>query len=158
MAPPGADSASSLCGLNAGDIGREVGNGERQISGDAHERTHAHDFVVADLVDGGDANDLSGKSWLFGGRQAIALVRAFFAAAKRATERDFDAFRQSGKIGFTVEGCENGAAHESSAAKRGHNRAGKPLHRNASAIDKAAQAAIDRQRRFVAELDGLGLP
>jgi hypothetical protein len=114
--------------------------------------------VVADLVDGGDANDLAREGWLFGGWQAVALVRAFFGAAKRAAERNFDTFRQRGKIGFTVEGCENGAAHESSAAKRGQNRAGKPLHRNPSAIDKSARAAIDRQRWFVAELDALGLP
>src|SRR4029450_11524349 len=139
--------------VECGDIGREVGNGERQISGDAPERTHAHDCVVADVVDGGDANDLSGKSWLFGGRQAIALVRAFFAAAKRATERDFDAVRQSGKIGFTV----GGARKDISAAEVRDNRAGKPWPRNAAAFDKAAQSAIDRQRRFVAELDSLGL-
>jgi hypothetical protein len=85
-------------------------------------------------------------------------MRAFFGTAtERATKRNLDAFRECGEIGFAIERRENGAAHESSAAKRGQNRSGKPLHRDAAAIDKAARSAVDRQRRFVAELDGIGL-
>jgi hypothetical protein len=85
-------------------------------------------------------------------------VRAFFAAtAERATQRDFDAFGQGRKIGFAVEGGENGAAHESSAAESGQDRAGKPLYGNASSIDEAARAAVNGQRRLIAELDGVGL-
>ena len=80
------------------------------------------------------------------------------ADAERAAQRHLDALRQRGEIGFAVERRENGAAHESGAAKRGQDRAGKPLHRDAAAIDEAAGAAVDRQRRLVAELDGLGLP
>src|SRR4029078_11543520 len=96
--------------------------------------------------------------WLFRGRQPIAFVRAFFGAtAERATQRDFDAFGQGRKIGFAVEGCENGAAHESSAAESGQNCAGKPLYGNASSIDEAARAAVNGQRRLIAELDGVGL-
>jgi hypothetical protein len=85
--------------------------------------------VVADPVDGRHANDLAGKSRFFSCRQTVGLVRAFFrCATKCATERNLDAFRQGGKVGFAVKRRENGAAHQSSAAKCGQNRAGKPLH------------------------------
>ena len=43
------------------DIGGEIGDGERQIAGDAHERTHAHDFMIADPRHGGDADHLAGE-------------------------------------------------------------------------------------------------
>jgi len=73
--------------------------------------------VVADAVDGGNADDLTRERRLFRRRQPIALVCAFFGAtAERAAQRDFNPFGQRRKIGFTVEGCKNGAAHESSAA------------------------------------------
>jgi len=115
--------------------------------------------VVADPVYRRNANDLTRKRRLFGGGQTVALVRAFLGTnAKRAAQCDFDAFRQGRESGLAIECCENGAAHESSAAKCGQDRAGKPLHRNAAAIDEAARAAVDRQRRFVAELNGVGLP
>ncbi len=143
------------------DIGREIGDGERQIAGDAHEGTHADHFVVADPCHGGDADQLAGERRLFRGRQPVALARyaePVGADTERAAQRDLDPFRQRSEIGLAVERCENGAAHQSSAAQRRQNCAGEPLHRNAAAIDKAAAAAIDRQRRFVAELDGLGSP
>ena len=43
------------------DIGGEIGNRERQIAGDAHEGTHADDFVIADPRHGGDADHLAGE-------------------------------------------------------------------------------------------------
>src|SRR5579885_2152319 len=64
---------------------------------------------------------------------------------------------QRGEIRLSVKRSENGAAHQSSAAQCGQNRAGEPLHRHAAAIDKTRRAAVDRQRRLVAEVDGLGL-
>ena len=143
------------------DIGGEIGHGQRQIAGDAHEGAHADDFVVADPRHGGDADHLAGERWLFRGRQPVALARrraGSRADAERAAQRHLDPFGQRGEIGFAVERRENGAAHQSSAAQCGQDRAGKPLHRNAAAIDEAAVAAVDRQRRFVAEIDGLGSP
>ena len=141
------------------DIGGKVGNSERQIAGDAHERTNAHDFVVAYPINRGDADHLAGERRLFGSRQTVALVRAPFTTdAECAAKRNLHPFGQRGEIGLPVERRENGATHESSAAERGQNRAGKPLHRNAAAIDEAARAAIDRQRRLIAELNGVGLP
>src|SRR6185295_4663412 len=126
------------------DVGRKVGNRQRQVAGDTHEGTNAHDFVVADPVDGRHADDLAGKSWFFSCRKTVALVRTFFrGTTERTTKRDLDAFRKRGKIGLAIERRENGAAHESSAAKRGQNRAGEPLYRNAAAIDEAARSAVD---------------
>jgi hypothetical protein len=54
---------------------------------------------------------------------------------------------------FTVERCENGAAHEERAAKTGQNRAGKPLCGDAAAVDDAMRLAVDGERRLVAEVD-----
>ena len=59
-----------------------------------------------------------------------------------------------GEIGLAVERRKNGAAHQGRAADAGQDRAGKPLHRDAAAIDDAAGAAVDRKRRLVAEIDG----
>ena len=92
------------------------------------------------------------------GRRSLLCVAFVSADAKRAAQRDFDALWQRREIGLAVERRENGAAHKSSAAKCGQDRAGKPLHRNATAIDESARPAVDRQWRFVAELDGVGLP
>src|SRR6185437_11465641 len=80
------------------------------------------------------------------------------AAAKRAAQRDLDPFGQRSEIGLAIERCENGAAHQSSAAQSGQNRAGEPLYRNAAAIDEAAVAAVNGQRWLVAELDRFGPP
>ena len=57
------------------DTGGEIGNGERQIAGDAHEGAHADDFVIADPRHGGDADHLAGEGRLFRGRQPVALAR-----------------------------------------------------------------------------------
>jgi hypothetical protein len=113
--------------------------------------------MVADTIDGRDANYLARKCGFFSSRQTIAFVRAFFAATESAAQRHFNPFGQRREVGFTVKRRENGAAHESSAAKRGQDRTGKPLYRYATAIDKAARAPVDRQRRLIAELNGVGL-
>ena len=143
------------------DIGGKIGDGERQIAGDAHEGTHAHDLVIADPRHGGDADHLAREGRLFRGRQPVALARyaeLVAGGAERAAQRHLDPFGQRGEIGLAVERRENGAAHQGSAAQCGQDRAGEPLHRNAAAIDEAAGAAVDRQRRLIAELDGLGPP
>ena len=142
------------------NIGGQIGDGQRQVAGDAQERAHADDFMIAGARDGRDADHLARERRFVGGRQTIALAHADLVAAdaERAAQRDLDALRQRREIGFAVERRENGAAHQSSAAQRGQNRAGKPLHRDAAAIDVGASAAVDRQRRLVAELDGVGMP
>ena len=61
-----------------------------------------------------------------------------------------------GEIGLAVERRENGATHQGSAAKPGEDRSAEPLYRDAAPVDQTAAAAVDRQRRFVAEIDGLG--
>jgi hypothetical protein len=53
--------------------------------------------------------------------------------------------------------AKNGAAHEGRAANAGQDRAGEPLDRNSAAVDHAAGAAIDRERRLVAEIGRLGV-
>ena len=91
-----------------------------------------------------------------GRRQAVALAVGELVAdrADGAAQRALDPLRHGGEIGLAVERRKNGAAHQSRAADAGQDRAGKPLHRNAAAIDDAAGAAIDRKRRLVAEIDG----
>ena len=71
-----------------------------------------------------------------------------------AAERVLDPLRDGCEIGFAIERSKYGAAHQSRAADAGQNRAGKPLHRNATAIDNATGAAIDRERRLIAEVGG----
>ena len=91
-----------------------------------------------------------------GRRQPVALAVGELVAdrADGAAQRALDPLGHGGEIGFAVERRKNGAAHQSRAADAGQNRAGKPLHRDAAAIDDAAGAAIDRKRRLVAEIDG----
>ncbi len=97
-------SIAAVCGfgeqllrIEGRDIGGEIGNGQRQIAGDAQERPHAHNFVVGDARDGGDADDLAGEGRLFRGRQPVALVREaepVCAGAERAAQRNFHALWQ----------------------------------------------------------------
>ena len=74
--------------------------------------------------------------------------------ADGAAQRALDPLGNGGEVGLAVERRKNGAAHQSRAADAGQDRAGKPLHRDAAAIDDAAGAAVDRKRRLVAEIDG----
>ena len=96
------------------------------------------------------------RAGLAGRRQPVALAGGELVAdrADGAAQRALDALRHGGEIGFAVERRKNGAAHQGRAADAGQDRAGKPLHRDAAAIDHAAGAAIDRKRRLVAEIDG----
>ena len=153
----GAGGREQLLRVERRNAGGEFGGRHRQVGGDAHERAHPHHLAVADAVHGGDADDLAGAVGFAGGRQPVALARAgeLVAAADRAAHDVFDAVGQRGEIGFAVERRENGAAHQSSAAQAGENRAGKPLRRDAAAIDRIAGAAVHRKRRLVAEIDRL---
>src|SRR4029079_11188268 len=82
----------------------------------------------------------------------------FFAKrVDRTTQCALDALGDAGVIGLTVKRRKNGAAHQGCAADARQNRAGKPLHRDATTIDDAAGAAVDRKRRLVAEIDALGV-
>ena len=102
------------------------------------------------------AQHLAGGAGFAGRRQPVALAVGELVAdrADGAAQRALDPLRHGGEIGFAVERGKNGAAHQGRAADAGQDRAGKPLHRNAAAIDDAAGAAIDRKRRLVAEIDG----
>ena len=148
-----------LLRIEGRDIGGQFGDREREIAGDAHEGTHAHDLAVADAARGGNANDAAQAVELGGTAAAgrsCARLRPVADAAERAAQRDLHAFRHGGEIGLAVERRENGAAHESRAAKTGQDRAAEPLHRDAAAIDESGVFAVDRQRRLVAEIDVLG--
>ena len=127
-----------------------------QVGGHADERARAHDFAVADLGGVADREHLAGGAGFAGRRQPVALAVGELVAdrADGAAQRVLDPLRHGGEIGFAVERGKNGAAHEGRAADAGQDRAGKPLHRNAAAIDDTAGAAIDRKRRLVAEIDG----
>ena len=102
--------------------------------------------------------------WLLGfagGRQPVALAqcwrrdrRVLPTTPRNATS---DPLRHGREIGLAVERCENGAAHEGSAAKTGQDRPAEPLHRDAAAIDQLACLAVDGKRRLVAEIDLLGI-
>ena len=78
-------------------------------------------------------------------------------AVERAAQRRLDALRRRGEIGFAVERSKNGAAHQGSAAQSGQDRAAEPLQREPAPVDQTARAPVDRKRRLVAEIDGLGL-
>ena len=154
--------ASIFCALNGRNAGGQLRHRERQIAGDPNERAHAHDLAVAAAAAGvGNADDLARGIGFAGRRQPVGLARrighAIGDAADRAAQRCFDALRHGGEIGLAVERCENGAAHEGSAAKTGQDRAAEPLDRDAAAVDQAAGLAVDGQRRLVAEIDVLGL-
>ena len=99
-----------------------------------------------------DAVDFAGR------RQAVAFAGELFAhGADGAAQHALDPLGHGREIGFAVERSKNGAAHESRAANAGQDRAGKPLRRDAAAVDHAAGPAVDRKRRLVAEIDRLGI-
>jgi hypothetical protein len=58
---------------------------------------------------------------------------------------------------LAVERRENGAADQSRAAQTRENRAAKPLHGDAAAIDHRGLGAIDGKWRLVTEIDHPGL-
>src|SRR5262249_8562716 len=78
-------------------------------------------------------------------------------STERRTRSQLPPLRHGREIGLAVKRCENGAAHESCAAKAGQDGACEPLDGDAAAIDHAALFAVDRQRRLVAEINVLGL-
>ena len=73
-----------------------------------------------------------------------------------AAERGFHALRHRGEVGLAIEGGKNGAAHQGRAAETGENCTAEPLDRDAVAVHQPARLAVDRQWRFVAEIDVLG--
>ena len=158
VAPPGADSASSRCGLNGGIFAeRSETVSERLPAMRTNGRTRTTSWLPTRLMVETRITWRANVGSSAVGRRS--LLCAPFSAPPPSAPRSATSTR-SGKrreIGFAVERRENGAAHESSAAESGQDRAGKPLHRNAAAIDEAARAAVDRQRRLIAELDGVGL-
>ena len=96
-----------------------------------------------------------------GGRRSALRVdvgHAIDDAADGAAQRGFHALGHGGEVGFAVERREDGAAHERGAAQAGENGAAEPLYGDAVAVHQAAALAVDGQRRFVAEIDALGLP
>ena len=72
--PPGAGFRQQALRIERRDVGRQIGDGQRQVAGDAHERPHADDFAIADAGDGGDADHLAGDRRLAIDRQPVALA------------------------------------------------------------------------------------
>ena len=70
-----------------------------------------------------------------GGRRSLLRGQAALSAPMRRATRSRRA-PAGGEIGLAVERRENGAAHQGRAAQAGQDRAGKPLHRDAAAIDQ----------------------
>ena len=79
------------------------------------------------------------------------------ALGDRAAQHAVGALRHGREMRFAVKRRENGAAHQGRAAQAGQDRSGKPLRRDTTAIDGDAGAAIDGERRLVAEIDAIGL-
>ena len=95
---------------------------------------------------------------LAGGRKLVGLagdLRGALAAGQRAAQRRLDALGQGGEIGLAVERDIDRAAHQRGAAQRGQDRAGKPLNGDAAAVDDRGGRAVDKQWRFIAEIDRL---
>ncbi len=144
------------------DIGGQLGDRQREVAGDAHERPHPHDLAVAAAAHGGGfTDDLAGRVGLAGRRQAVGLARDIGDAVDHAghglTQGCFHAFRHGREVGFAIKRSEHGAAHQRGAAQTREDRAAEPLHRDAAAIDQCGILAVDGQRRLVAEIDVLGL-
>jgi hypothetical protein len=78
-------------------------------------------------------------------------------AARATAQRDLDMLGNGCEIGLTVKRGKDGAAHESSAAEAGQDRAAEPLNRDPATIDLAAGPPVDGKRRLVAELKTLRL-
>ena len=76
-------------------------------------------------------------------------------AGQGAAQRRFDPLGEGGEIRLAVERDIDRAAHQGRAAKAGQDCAGKPLDRDAPAIDEARGCALDKQWRIVAEIDRL---
>ena len=151
----------SLGGLHAqriegGNVGGQFRCRKREIAGDAHERADAHDLAVADTAGLGVANDPALGGRLADRRQAVGLAGGGGPVAG-AAQRELHAFGHGGEIALAVQRRENGAAHQGRAAQAGQDRPAEPLHRYATAIDKIAGFTVNGQRRFMAEVDMIGL-
>ena len=142
------------------DIGRQLGQRHGEVAGDPHERAHPHQLAVAHMGGGAHPDDLAVGIGLAGRRQPVALAQrgdVIREVADRAAQRDLDPLRHGREIGLAVERCENGAAHESSAAKTRQDGPAEPLDRNPAAVDLAMGLAVHGKRRLVAEVQALGI-
>ena len=91
-------------------------------------------------------------------RGSLSVLRAVCAtrsAGEGAAQRRLDPFGQGGEVRLAVERDVDRAAHQRGAAEPGEDRAGEPLNGDAAAIDDADGRAVDKQWRFVAEIDRL---
>ena len=77
--------------------------------------------------------------------------------AEGATQRAFDAFRDSREGGLAIERRKNGAADKGCAAQTGKDRTAEPLYGDATAVDDGGFGSIDGKRRLVAEINDPGL-
>jgi hypothetical protein len=77
--------------------------------------------------------------------------------AKRAAQCALDPFRHLGEGHFTIKRSKNGAADKGCAAQSSQDRAAKPLHGDAAAIDHRSLRAIDGKRRLVTKIDDPGI-
>jgi hypothetical protein len=60
-------------------------------------------------------------------------------------------------MGLAVERRINSAAHEGGAGQARENRADEPAHRYPAPVDHGRTASVGKQRRLVAEIDGVDL-
>ena len=155
FAPSAAPSDSSFCGLNAGIFADNSDTeSDRLADTRTNGRTRTTSRLPTRLVIDRRTTWRAPLDSPAGG--SLSALRAPASRSTRAAQRALDALRQRREMRLAVERCEDGAAHEGRAAKAGQDRAGKPLRRNATAVDDAMRLAVDRQRRLVAEVDRIG--
>ncbi len=135
------------------DLRRQLRRREREVARDLDERADPRDLAFAHLGHGGEADDVACRVGLDRRRQAVALAGGAIALDGAR----FGALGRRREMRLAVEGCENGASHQGGAAQAGEDRAGKPADRHPAPVEVLARPAVDRQRRFVAELDRTGL-
>ena len=137
--PSAPACASSFCALNGGTLAAnsEVVSdrlADTRTNGRTRTTSRSPTRVVVLIAD-----DLARARWL---RRPAAAGRSCGRGepvadrADGAAQRALDPLGHGGEIGLAVERRKNGAAHQGRAADAGQDRAGKPLHRDAAAIDR----------------------
>ena len=140
---------------------RNVGGNFRKrqckIAGDPYKGARSHQFALTDSRTDRHPNDLACDARFADGGDPIGLVNSAQAAGERSAQRQFDALRRQCEIRFAVERSINGAPHQGGAAQTGQDRAGEPLNGEPAPVDQTASPPINRKRRFIAEIDRLGV-
>ena len=134
-------SASIRCGLKRGMLAdRSETDSDRLPATRTNGRTRTISRLPARLVVETRMTWRAEVDSPGGGIRSALRATATDRGVDRAAQRSFDPFGQRREIGFAVERCENGAAHQGRAAQAGQDRAAEPLNRDAAAIDQMAGA------------------